>query len=85
MTPARPLALAAALVVTLAACGAPPGTPALLPLPELAAAARQGQAEAPDNAALIARADRLSARAAALRRTSTDSHEAALARRRAGG
>lgn len=67
--------------LALAACAVAPEAPGLLGRAEIDAAAR-GSTAPPDNAALLARAARLSARAAALRRTTIDSHEAALARRR---
>lgn len=81
MPPALPAFL---LILALAACAAPPAGPRLLSPAEIAQAT-QGTTAAPDNAALQARAARLTARAAALRRTSIEAHEQALLRRRAAG
>jgi hypothetical protein len=69
----------------LVACApAPDGAPRLLSQAEIAAAT-QGSASPPDNAALLARGARLQARAAALRRTTIDSLDDELRRRRARG
>lgn len=80
MPPALPPILA--LVLVLGACAAPPAGPRLLS-PDEIAAATQGSTAAPDTAPLEARAARLRARAAALRRTSVDVHEQQRLRRRA--
>lgn len=80
------LALPALLAcLALIACApAPGGAPRLLSQAEIATAT-QGSASPPDTSALQARAGRLAARAAALRRTTIDSHEDALRRRQAQG
>jgi len=67
----RPLAFLA----LLAACTAPPAGPPLLP-PDQIALATQGTTAVPDIAPLQARAARLAARAADLRRTTLDGFEA---------
>jgi hypothetical protein len=70
--------------LALSACAPAPGAPRLLSGAEIAAAT-QGSASPPDNAALLARGARLQARAAALRRTTIDSLDDELRRRRARG
>ena len=62
------------LLPALAGCAVPPSGPRLLTAAEIAQASRGSEA-GPDNAFLLARAARLSARAAELRRTSIDQHE----------
>lgn len=71
--PAR-IALTLGLMVALAGCGAPLPAPRLLSQAEIAQAS-QGSGAMPDEAALLARAAGLSARAQRLRRTSIDQHE----------
>lgn len=73
--PARLLPL-----ILLAACASPPAGPGLL-TPAQIAGATQGSPAPPRNDALLARADRLNARAAILRRTRADDGPRARAAR----
>jgi len=76
-----PLALVVAL--SLAGCAAPPDGPGLMTRAEIEAA--RNTAPPPDTTDLQARASRLAARAAQLRRASIDSHDQELLRQRGQG
>lgn len=70
-----PRALPLLALLTVAACTAPPAGPPLLP-PDRIAAATLGTTAVPDTGPLAARASRLAARAALLRRTTLDGFDA---------
>lgn len=75
--------LAPLLILALAACSAPPAAPRLLTQAEIAALSA-GATAPPDNAPVEARAARLQARAAALRRAGATDEERRRMQDRAG-
>lgn len=78
----RRLPLAVVMALSLAGCSAPPEGPGLMTRAEIEAARSAAAAPPPDTDELQARAGRLAARAAQLRRAGIDSHDQHLLRQR---